>query len=66
MLQKDNRPNRERGPGVRKCIGWSIGLIFVIAAVTIGALVGGNHQSKECEFTHHKFFTRFSISTRIN
>ena len=41
-VTKDNRPNQPNNYGsLRKYLCWAVGLIFVVAAVTIGALIGG-------------------------
>ncbi len=47
IVTKDNRPNQPNNKsGLRKCLCWSIGLAFVVAAVTIGSLIGGELTNK--------------------
>jgi hypothetical protein len=41
IVTKDNRPGQRNNNSLRKCLCWSIGLIFVAAAITIGSLIGG-------------------------
>ena len=42
IVTKDNRPSQQNNKSsLRKCLCWSIGLAFVVAAVTIGSLIGG-------------------------
>ena len=48
-VMKDNRPNQQSNYGsLCKYLCWSVGLIFVAAAITIGALIGGQSNHILC------------------
>ena len=44
IVTKDNRPGQRNNNSLRKCLCWSIGLVFVAAAITVGTLIGGKIQ----------------------